>query len=244
MQPYEVSNPVQNTEDPARKMRYDLGVTDSELKGNRNNKNNLITFGLATIVVLLCIFIVGNYMLNKENKTQVNSNEGVTGTKNAICMLYPDNKSGVTGSVSFQQEDFSAATKIVVSIKGLSPNSVHAMHIHEFGDLTDGCTTCGTHYNPFKKNHGGPMDSVRHVGDLGNLKANDKGEVFFSMKDIQVKLQGENSVIGRSVVLHAGEDDLGKGGNAGSLLTGNAGVKKLACGTIGLSGKFNSLPPQ
>lgn len=49
-----------------------------------------------------------------------------------------------------------------------------------------------------------------------------------------LSLIGANSVIGRAVVVHAGEDDLGKGGHDDSLTTGHAGGR-VACGVIGIS---------
>ena len=52
-----------------------------------------------------------------------------------------------------------------------------------------------------------------------------------------IKLDGPTSVIGRSFVIHADEDDLGRGGFADSKTTGHAGAR-LACCTIGLSGPF------
>ena len=53
-----------------------------------------------------------------------------------------------------------------------------------------------------------------------------------------IKLSGETSVIGRSYVLHADEDDLGRGGFSDSKTTGHAGAR-IACGVIGLSGPLD-----
>jgi Cu/Zn superoxide dismutase len=49
--------------------------------------------------------------------------------------------------------------------------------------------------------------------------------------DKHISLFGPQSVIGRTVVVHAGTDDLGKGGHADSLKTGNAGGR-AACGVM------------
>ena len=91
----------------------------------------------------------------------------------------------------------------------------------------------GGHYNPTGKNHGAPADVERHHGDFGNIVL-PAGKTELSFSDPLAQLSGEHSVIGRGFVLHAGEDDLGRGtGDAkiGSLASGNAGPR-MACGTI------------
>lgn len=88
--------------------------------------------------------------------------------------------------------------------------------------------------NPFGKEHGAPEDSERHVGDLGNFKTDGSGNAKGSVSDSHIKLIGEHSVLGRTIVVHAGTDDLGKGGHAESKKTGNAGARP-ACGVIGIA---------
>ena len=103
--------------------------------------------------------------------------------------------------------------------------------------MSDGCNSAGGHYNPFNKDHGGPEDNERHVGDLGNLTADKNGIANLEIKDSLIKLSGPYSVIGRSVVCHANEDDLGKGNHKDSKTTGNSGAR-IACGIIGTTIKF------
>ena len=81
------------------------------------------------------------------------------------------------------------------------------------------------------KNHGAPEDEDRHVGDMGNIVANEAGVAEGTLVDRLIKLSGEYSVVGRSVMVHADPDDLGKGGHELSLTTGNAGAR-VACGEI------------
>jgi superoxide dismutase, Cu-Zn family len=136
----------------------------------------------------------------------------------------------VKGVIYLEQKDL--LTTISGKITGLIPNQLHAIHIHEFGDLTDGCTSACAHYNPFNMPHGFPSSSVRHIGDLGNLKANSEGTCEFLLVDNLVKLDGQYSVIGRSIVIHNDPDDGGLGGHNDSLVTGHAGAR-IACGVIG-----------
>ena len=85
--------------------------------------------------------------------------------------------------------------------------------------------------NPHSKEHGAPSDSERHVGDLGNFKTDSEGNAKGSVTDKLIKLIGPESVLGRTIVVHAGTDDLGKGGHPESKKTGNAGARP-ACGTF------------
>ncbi|XP_072315330.1 copper chaperone for superoxide dismutase [Eucyclogobius newberryi] len=116
------------------------------------------------------------------------------------------------------------------TIDGLQPGA-HGLHVHALGDLTLDCLSCGEHYNPFGAQHGGPKDSERHVGDLGNIMAGEDGRASFRLEDDRLKVW---DVIGRSLVVDAGEDDLGRGSHPLSKLTGNSG-ERLACGIIARS---------
>lgn len=81
--------------------------------------------------------------------------------------------------------------------------------------------------------HGARDSEVRHVGDLGNLKADANGVAETTFSDAVISLTGNRSIIGRGVIVHEGVDDLGLGGHQDSLKTGNAGGR-AACGVIGI----------
>ncbi|ESO89200.1 hypothetical protein LOTGIDRAFT_210191 [Lottia gigantea] len=150
----------------------------------------------------------------------------------AVCVL--KGKDGVgEGVVHFTQQGPDAEVVVKGKLEKLQPGE-HGFHIHELGDNTNGCISAGGHYNPFSKTHGGPTSDDRHVGDLGNVTANDGNVAEFTITDKQLKLTGPYSIIGRTVVVHEKVDDLGKGGNDESLKTGNAGPR-LACGVIGIT---------
>lgn len=80
------------------------------------------------------------------------------------------------------------------------------------------------------------------MGDLGNLSADPFGNAYMCFTDKQVSLYGEYSIVGRSVVVHKQEDDLGRTDHPDSLTTGNSGAR-VACGVIGLAKEFKSVAP-
>ena len=145
----------------------------------------------------------------------------------AQCEL--QHSDSVKGSILLIQAP-GTPTLIKGTITGLQPGE-HGFHIHEFGDMSDGCKSMGAHYNPDGVDHGHLGDG--HVGDLGNITADENGQAKFTIRADRVDLIGDRSVVGRGIVVHADKDDLGKGGDDESLKTGNAG-DRLACGVITL----------
>ncbi len=160
---------------------------------------------------------------------EVNTITEAEGFISAKCEL--EQSDTVKGMFALMQPTKGGPTLIKGRVTGLTPGE-HGLHIHEFGDLSNGCETAGAHYNPDNVTHG-DLDKG-HVGDLENVVADKNGVAEFTIKAKRVDLIGERSVIGRAIVIHSNPDDLGMGGDSESLKTGNAG-ERLACGVIALT---------
>jgi len=173
------------------------------------------------IRIILLIFFVGSLSVVHSQE-----NDNKADLLSAVCILYPTEGNETSGIVKFTQT--SEGIKIVADVNGLTPGK-HGFHIHELGDCSspDG-KSAGGHFNPTNKKHGSPDAEERHVGDLGNLVADDNGRAHYERLDKVISLNGPNSIFGRGIIVHAGEDDLT------SQPTGNAGAR-LACGVIGLA---------
>ncbi|KAG5668353.1 hypothetical protein PVAND_016294 [Polypedilum vanderplanki] len=146
----------------------------------------------------------------------------------AVCVMIGD----VEGTCFFEQVDGKGPVHITGEVKGLKPG-LHGFHVHEYGDNTNGCMSAGQHFNPTNKDHGAPNVENRHVGDLGNVEAGADGTAKIDITDKVMSLNGEFSIIGRTMVVHTNPDDLGVGGAETSKKDGNAGGR-LACGVIGI----------
>ncbi|MCC7083811.1 MAG: superoxide dismutase family protein [Pirellulales bacterium] len=145
------------------------------------------------------------------------------GPSEAVVVLVPMKNSGVNGTLTLTQHGNDVVVK--GKITGLKPGK-HGFHIHQFGDLRDGeGKSAGGHYNPSGAPHAGPEASAHHAGDLGNVDADSKGIAEVNKTVDGLKLQ---TVIGRSMVVHADADDLM------SQPSGNAGAR-VAVGVIGIA---------
>jgi len=157
--------------------------------------------------------------------------------KNDIIAIAFFNDKKIKGTIYFY-ETKNNTILIDIDLKGFKKNSIHGIHIHEAGDLTEQCMGACAHFNPTNKNHGGIDSKIRHVGDLGNINADINGNIITKIEDNIIKLRGNTfNIIGRSVVIHEDADDNGLGGYEDSLTTGHSG-KRLCCAVIGYSKKM------
>jgi superoxide dismutase, Cu-Zn family len=143
----------------------------------------------------------------------------------AVARLSPASGSSVSGTVTFTER--ADGVDVRVSLRGLVPGE-HGFHIHEQGDCSaPDASSAGDHFNPEHAAHADRAAAERHLGDLGNLRADVLGLVETSFVDGRLSLSGEHSILGRAVIVHAQPDDLKTqpGGNAGA---------RVACGIIEL----------
>ena len=145
---------------------------------------------------------------------------------------------GVVGNATF--DDMPAGGIKLKALFTELPPGDHGFHIHVNGDLRDeGCMGACSHYNKGpKRSHGGPPSAggerhtgerhtvERHTGDLGNISKVDH-TYSYKLADVSVL-----DLLGRTLIVHADPDDLGRGGEPDSLTTGHSG-KRISCALIG-----------
>lgn len=159
-----------------------------------------------------------------QNRTAVGeTHKEIKNVTRAFVDVKPTKNNKVQGKVQFIAEE--GGVRIIADIEGLTPGK-HGFHVHEHGDCSapDG-SSAGGHFNPTNKKHGSPDSAERHVGDFGNLEANASGDAHYSRLDTVIQLNGPESIVGKSIVIHADPDDLT------SQPAGNSGVR-IACGQI------------
>ncbi|XP_046563195.1 superoxide dismutase [Cu-Zn], chloroplastic-like [Haliotis rubra] len=155
-----------------------------------------------------------------------------------------DSPHNITGVILFRQK-VHKPLEVLIDLEGFSMASMsnhdiqeHGFHVHQFGDLTDGCQSFGGHFDPDDVTHGSPHSDQRHrhAGDWGNIVCDNEGKVHRNLTDHNSNLVGFHSIIGRGIVIHAHKDDLGLGGVPASLKTGNAGPRLACCPIVSSKG--------
>ncbi|XP_049866834.1 superoxide dismutase [Cu-Zn]-like isoform X1 [Pectinophora gossypiella] len=149
----------------------------------------------------------------------------------ATVNLIADDGSGVGGELVFTQIVPNGPVTIEGNITGLTPG-LHGLHVHQTGAIKDTCKDIGPHFIAYYGRHGGPRDHIRHVGDLGNIKAEEGATLNVKIVDHLISLAGPRSIVGRSLAISQGEDDYGRSSTEDSALTGTSGPA-VACGIIG-----------
>jgi Cu-Zn family superoxide dismutase len=208
-----------------------VGRFSSVIPGDHSMKTTLSTLLAGMVVLGVCSLNAQQPQSKKQGTKSVgqttadhdHAHSDHPLPQNAVCVLMPTKGQEVQGTVMFMQRGNS--TQIVGEIRGLSPGK-HGFHIHEFGDQrSDDGSSAGGHYNPEGHPHGGPGDAKRHVGDLGNITADQSGKA--TIKETVEGLQ-VHFILGRGLVVHAKADDLK------SQPSGDAGAR-VAVGVIGVA---------
>jgi len=147
--------------------------------------------------------------------------------KTARAELSGAEGSAVRGSVTFRAAG--GRVQVHAEVENV-PAGVHGFHLHEKGDCSAAdFTSAGGHFNPAGVAHGAPDAEPHHAGDFGNITVGEDGKGSLELESNELTLDdGPTGVVGRAIILHAGEDDLH------SQPTGNAGAR-LACGVVKLA---------
>ena len=182
------------------------------------------------LVALICFVLAGCGGGGGESTAETTGDETtggeMTGGESAVAIadMQPTEGNEVSGTVHFEQTG--EGLVVQVDLTGLPPSSQHGFHVHETGDCSaPDASSAGDHYNPEGHAHALPNGEARHAGDMGNVEADENGEVHHRMVIDTMSVDGEQpSVVGRAVIVHANPDD-------GGQPTGNAGAR-IACGVV------------
>lgn len=106
--------------------------------------------------------------------------------KAAVTLSSDNPEQSMTGEITFKQWNINTPIIVSMNISGL-PAGKHSVHIHAFGDITDGCKSTGPHFR----------SSV-----IGNIEVKDGQDVELTYETWGVNLFGLSGILGRSVVIH------------------------------------------
>lgn len=141
----------------------------------------------------------------------------------AVVTLAPTAGNSVQGTLTLTEE--AGGVRVSGQLSGLTAGD-HGIHLHESGDCSaPDASSAGAHWNPSAMPHGGPDSPQHHAGDLGNVTADASGNATIDRLFPGISLVGDQSIVGKAVVVHASPDDL-------STQPAGASGARVACGVI------------
>ena len=167
-------------------------------------------YSILITTILFAGLAQGQQQDQADPQTEQNATRLETLNRPATANLRPTKGNQAKGTVTFTPTDDANKVKVQVHLSQLKPGGVHGLHVHEKGDCSaPDASSAGGHFNPTGKSHGGRTADERHAGDLGNVEASSAGKVSatFDVDDISVS-DGQQGIIGKSVILHEKADDL------------------------------------
>lgn len=167
-------------------------------------------YSILFTTILFAGLAQGQQQDQADPQTEQNATRLETLNRPATANLRPTKGNQAKGTVTFTPTDDANKVKVQVHLSELKPGGVHGLHVHEKGDCSaPDASSAGGHFNPAGKSHGDRTADERHAGDLGNVEASSAGTVSatFDVDDISVS-DGQQGIIGKSVILHEKADDL------------------------------------
>ncbi|QIB67670.1 superoxide dismutase family protein [Kineobactrum salinum] len=145
--------------------------------------------------------------------------------ESAVAQIKPTSNGNAEGTVTFSAGKDDREMQVTVELEGLEPGP-HGLHVHEVGDCSaDDASSAGGHFNPYDTPHGSPDAAEHHVGDMGNIEADEDGRVSSELAFRGLAFSGPASILQKALVIHSDKDDLE------SQPSGNAG-ERVGCGVI------------
>lgn len=136
---------------------------------------------------------------------------------------------GLEGVASFV-EDATGVVHVAVQLKN-APSGLHGTHVHANGDCGGTAfANAGAHFDPDgSASHGSPADTMgsHHAGDLYNSQVNVAENGHGTTMTGALTLSGGlRSIVGRSIIIHANED------NYTNTPVNGGSASRIGCGVI------------
>ncbi|MGO0062439.1 superoxide dismutase family protein [Brevibacillus fluminis] len=137
-----------------------------------------------------------------------------------MVTIYNASGKEIGKAVVFQEGN---GVRVEVKVSGLTPGQ-HGFHIHEKAFTDFDFKTSGDHLNPGQRQHGFDNPKGFHLGDMTNLevKEDGTGENSFRIEGANLANNSPQSLLGRSIIIHAQPDDYktDPAGNSGERIAG------------------------